>query len=1017
MVRYWCYGAKVRPFLCRSRESLVILMLTKLQKAITEGNVCVIGPPGTGKSRLLVCLLNWLTQEKKISTFRILVFSFNRRWAKIIREQAARGADKSCLEMPINTFHSFCLDFLRDLAISGYVQGREGSARCLDEDLTLLNATQQWNFLWEVMSKLDQKNYPLSTSYMQGSSFTANSYMQEVYDFILRAQENLLDPGTVSAKFNPYYSKALSEIAGIYARYLKKLKTHGVHNYGLLLQDTVQTLKADQKLREQYQRKYDYILVDESQELNHAQLQIVDLLARENCIFWGNDDESIFSFRGSMSENFKKIWARVEQKNMIRLKHNYRNSKPINRLASNFISKNENRLEKKSSSSFDRGKVMVKDFNHMLEEAGFICAKIRELADKGVVFGDIAVIVKGLGYETHIVENALQQNGIPFQRSGTRTVLDHPMVRYMLQFLKLFRRPFDQTEDLDSILESIFLSPVINLDPLYCKKIMRQYRSGTGFAPILDFLEKKARSAGNTQAFKIQQFIAALKKFDRLKDGDVFDFLLELAKDDDVGLKGIEDRQWDGPSDFLSSVKNFSEANKHTSIDDYLCFLEKVEDSHFLEEIERGGDPMDSAKVQLLSFHQCKGLEFEAVFIPFINLEYIPATFSFPQSYDIQLFAYFSQKNRCSREALKRRHLENERRLLYVGLTRAKNHLFVTSNRTRPQSPFFLDLAKEADKLPAKRTRQKRTTLDQANGWQVRKRAMVLSARKAAGLYYSKYKQKKFLTFLNRYYPPDTWWTNRKATRNSWLPSDVFEPVFSFSALETYRKCPLHYKFRYYFCTETESSLIRTLGILYHRVLQDFYQNGSYTWEALRTIVEKLFDQEDFGFKALKSEYKNKALADFKNYYQNHLPSCPESSLNEHTFCFKLGGNTLKGRIDQINLISDDAVEVIDYKSGSKKYSIKDLKEEIQLKLYRMALERCSSLKHLKQKEVRLKYISLGSSHPPAVLPPSYYNQQQLEAWLDQMIQGIKQEDFSPRKAYSSCQNCDFKVLCERSYG
>ncbi|MGM0365112.1 MAG: ATP-dependent helicase [Actinomycetota bacterium] len=988
-------------------------MLNKLKQAIQDGSVCIVGPPGTGKSRMLVGVLTWLTQEKKVDAGKILVFCFNRRWAKIIREESAASAPKSSLEIPISTFHSFCLDFLRDLKVYGLADNINGNPQNLDEDIIVLNSTQQWNLLAEIMSSLDEKNYPVSTRYVQGSSFTANSYVQEVFDFILRAQESLLTPKVVADRLSPYFSRTLSEIAGIYSRYMKKLGQLGLYNYGLLLQDTARLLGHSNDIREKYRKRYDYVIVDEFQELNRAQLEIVDLVTRDNCIFFGNDDESIYSFRGSMSESFNRVYGRT--KNIIRLKHNFRNSRDINKLASNFIAKNKYRMAKKSVSSFSGGEVGVKDFPNMLEEASFVCAKIKELRAGNSKFGEMAIIIKGLGYETHILENALNHNRVPFQRSGSRTVLDNNMVRYMLNFLRLFRRPLAENKDVDSLAESILLSSVLEIDPLYFKKIYREYLADTGFSNILDFL--KTRVCGKDkgpQLIKIKRFLQAVEEFEKLRQGDVFDFILNLAKDARVGLAAKKDMDWSGPSDFLASVKAFSEANEDTGIESYLSFLDRMLESNFLEEIEKSTAPASSDSVRLLSFHQCKGHEFEAVFIPFINMEYIPATFHFPQSYDIQLFNYFSQNKKYEREELKERHLEDERRLLYVGLTRAKKYLFVTSNRTRQHSPFFLDLKNTA--LPVKK-KKRRFTPDSSNCWQVRKRALVLSAKKMSGLKYSRYKLKKYIAFLNNYYPPQKWWNNIQFTVNENNPFNVFKQSFSYSALDTYRQCPLRYKFSYYFKAETPESLSLVIGILYHRIIQEFFQQKHYSWEKMEAIIDKLFGQTDFGFRALKEEHRKKALADFKNFYQKLMPPHPASSIIEQQFSFKLGSETIKGRIDQINLISDHEIELIDYKSGSKKYYDRDLREEIQLKVYRMALACSSSLDFLKDKNIRLKYISLSSDNPVAELPPSYYREEDLRMLLGGIIGEIKKENFSPRQEYFSCRNCDFKILCEGFYG
>lgn len=996
-------------------------MLNKIKKALTSGeNILVTGSPGSGKTQSLVQTIGYLIREKKTDPSRILVFCFNRRWAKILRDSTALDSPRGQAEIPINTFHSFCLSLLQDYHFHCFLSQLRANQDIQDIDtgVKVLNSTQQWVLLTQVMEGLDPKHYSISRRYLGQGQYIAHSYIQEVFDFILRAQESLLSPRQILDRFNPYKSKALSEIGGIYLKYVEALQQQNSYNYGLLLQHTVKILTSNNGFREKYKKKYDYILFDELHESNRAQMKIIELISRNNCIFWGNDDQSTFSFRGSLSQNFEKVYHNINPKNIVEGRHNFRNGKDINKLAHHFISRNQYRIPKKKSSSSTRGKVVIKDFPNMLEEAQFICEKIKWLRQSLIPLEKIAVIIKGLGYETHIIENALEHNRLPFARRGSRTILDNNEVRYLLNVLKLFTLPPGQAEEQDYLIESIMLSSVLNIKPLLLKTIKHSYREQAEQYPnLLAFLTDN-KEYGKTGA--IDSFLKSLERFKEKSQEPVFDFLLQLVQDKSLGLAGKPNLSWEGVSDFLTSVRNYNQENPRASISQYLDFLNQVIEGHFIEEIEQGLSVSPLNKVNLLSYHQAKGLEFEAVFVPFLSEGYIPAGFYLPQSYDLQLFSYFEQGRQFSALELKKRHIEDERRLLYSGITRGRKYLYITSNLSRPQSSFFLDLKKIAGSLHINTADSNPGfTLDNANSWQAKRRALVLAYRKQRGLYYSRYKLKKYVDFLNWRWPAYSWWENIKFSDNRHIPFQVFNPTYSYSSLDTYRQCPLKYKFNYFFKIRTPADVGLKIGSLYHLVLQKFFESKEdFSWANLKSIIEELWEQEEFEFKALRKESKTNALNDFERFFKSLMPVSPQDSISEKEFKFYLDNYQIRGKIDQINFVGPDCIELIDYKSSSKKYSDNDLKEEIQLKIYRMALQESPDLNFLKDKKVKLKYISLSNEkNPVAVMPEQYYQKQELKQSIIGIIDNINQENFEPSRDYFGCNNCDFKVFCKFYYG
>jgi DNA helicase-2/ATP-dependent DNA helicase PcrA len=1034
------------------------MLSSKLKNFINKknGNFFVIGPPGTGKTHTLIDLTRYLIKYKHIEPTRILIFSFNRRWAKIIREKTAIRIESSILEIPIESFFSFCLDFLNKEVT--FLNSNI-------ESIEILNSIQQWNLLRDVINNLGKKNYPHTLKYFKSNPFISSSFMQEVFDFILRAQENLLSPKKLSDKFTPFFNPILSEIVGIYANYKKELYKNNIYNYGRLLEDTVNILEDNK----------------------------------------GNDDESIYTFRGSMVDNFKKVYVKIKPENILFLRNNYRNSPAINALGNKFICQNKDRVKKKSiilgmKQEDINGEVVFRQFSTSLDEVNFITTKIKNLlADKNIKLEDICVIIKGLGYETHIIENVFAQNGIPFIRKGTRTILDNKFVKYIIYFLKFlllleeykegkytninidpqkynFYKIEDYNLELNGFLERIMLSEIINIGPVYFKKIKSANKN------LWSYLEKIYSSNINTkrnknnsikniqtdqkegnglegqdyEIDKIVNFVLSVYKFLPSIGESVYNFILKFINDENIGIvnyllsenkESVEIKNvWDSLGDYLESVKEFSKDNNSDDcVRVYIEFLDSIINNQFLEEVEESTRELGGAgAVNVLSYHQCKGFEFKVVFLPFINRDYLPSRFNFPQSYDMQIFNYFSGGKILDAEELRGKHMEEERKLFYTGITRAKDYLYITASKRKERSIFFEEVdnifkellqknLKGRCKLKALSTyaqKKNNERIDFNNNWLVRKRAIVGTYRLAGNLHINIEGYLKKLFFLKYFYPQGKWWVFAKTTVNKNNPFKVFPVSFSYSSIASYKECPLKYKLRHYLNIEEEKNINILVGRIYHKILRLFFEPGDkkekiLSRKRLEMIIRSVFDENDFEFEYIKRELLEKAVGDFKSYYENYLPLQPHKSIMEKKFLFNINGETIKGRIDQINFIDNghkdggQQIEIVEFKSGSTRLNKAGIDEEIQLKLYRLAIELSKDLSFLKSKNYILKYIFLGAlKNPISEITEENYDLKQFSKLMLNLITKIRKEEFAPNpESYISCMNCDYKILCKKYYG
>ncbi len=249
--------------------------------------------------------------------------------------------------------------------------------------------------------------------------------------------------------------------------------------------------------------------------------------------------------------------------------------------------------------------------------------------------------------------------------------------------------------------------------------------------------------------------------------------------------------------------------------------------------------------------------------------------------------------------------------------------------------------------------------------WLVRKRAISKIYKKNNRPASGRDTLTEDLIFLKEMYPPQSWWSLKKLSLNNNVPFSIISPVFSYSALSSYLECPVKYKMNFYFKIKQEKNLSLLIGSIYHEIVRNFFEKNKeeLSWASLEKEITDVFALEkfkSFEFSYLKKEIFEKAVEDFKNYYEGYVNGNSLKVSSERAFDFDIEGSMVKGRIDQINFISEEAVELIDFKSGKKDSAAFNEEDEIQLRLYRMAVDLSPGLEDLKGKEYGMKYIFLG---------------------------------------------------------
>jgi DNA helicase-2/ATP-dependent DNA helicase PcrA len=305
--------------------------------------------------------------------------------------------------------------------------------------------------------------------------------------------------------------------------------------------------------------------------------------------------------------------------------------------------------------------------------------------------------------------------------------------------------------------------------------------------------------------------------------------------------------------------------------------------------------------------------------------------------------------------------------------------------------------------------------------WLLKKKALVALYRQEVRRRIDPKHTIELIKKLSFSYPPELWWGLNRITVNINKPLEKVRRSFSATVLDTYRDCPFKYKIQHYFGIAGEESINLILGLAYHEILQRFFEKGQedFSRESLKAIVKEVLGGKNLEFPSMQKQIMDKAFYDFERYHREYLPREPSQSKMETDFRFELDGDEMTGRIDQINIQPDDSIELVDFKSGSRRYSERDLEDEIQLKIYRLAMDEDSGLRHTKVPHIRMKYLSLGAEkNAEYFLPEGYYDREYLIERLKDLISGIKAERFRAEPgAYNTCSYCDYKIICPRYYG
>ena len=596
----------------------------------TDGPCLVIAGAGSGKTKVLTHKIAYLMMEKKVKPWNILAITFTNKAANEMKERVEKLVGEAAKDMWIGTFHSICVKILRK-----YID-RLG----FDHSFLIFDTSDQRTLVKECMKtlKIDDK------------MFTDRSVLAEISN----GKNDMLEPKAYQVKYAGDYRREI--IGRIYELYQQRLKENNAIDFDDIINYAIKILTENEDVLEYYTNKFQYVLVDEYQDTNKAQFTLVTILASKhgNITVVGDNDQGIYSFRGADITNILNFEKDFPGTKIIKLEQNYRCTGNILKAANAVIKHNENKYEKKlwteneegslpiihkSDDEYDEGRYIVEEINHLKREEYF-------------KYSDFVVLYR-MNSQSRAIEEILRREGIPYKIVGGLKFYERKEIKDIISYLRLIynfsdnislRRIINEPKrgigktSIDNIGE---ISEQTGLSMFDIIKHAEDYGLNRVKANSTEFIETIEYLRGKMEELSISELIKETLQ----KTGYVKALELENTTEAESRIENLEE--------FLTVAIEFEEEEAENTLGD---FLEGITLSSDIDDMEETDD-----SVTLMTLHSAKGLEFPVVFLVGLEEGIFPGNKSIGEP----------------------KELEEERRLFYVGITRAKQYLYLTCAKKR----------------------------------------------------------------------------------------------------------------------------------------------------------------------------------------------------------------------------------------------------------------------------------------------------------------------------------------------
>ncbi|WP_367069616.1 DNA helicase PcrA [Bacillus velezensis] len=620
----------------------------------TDGPLLLMAGAGSGKTRVLTHRIAYLMAEKHVAPWNILAITFTNKAAREMKERVESILGPGADEIWISTFHSMCVRILR----------RDIDRIGINRNFSILDTADQLSVIKGILKErnIDPKKFD----------------PRSILGSISSAKNELIEPEEFAKTAGGYYDQVTSDV---YIDYQKKLLKNQSLDFDDLIMTTIKLFDRVPEVLEFYQRKFQYIHVDEYQDTNRAQYLLVKQLAArlENICVVGDSDQSIYRWRGADIANILSFEKDYPSANVILLEQNYRSTKRILQAANEVIKNNSNRKPKNLWTENDEGiKLSYYSGDNEFGEGQFVAGKIYELHSSGRrKLSDIAILYR-TNAQSRVIEETLLKSGLNYNIVGGTKFYDRKEIKDILAYLRLVSNPDD-----DISFTRIVNVPKRGVGATSLEKIA-SYAAMNGMSMFqaikqVDFIGVSAKAANALDGFgamienltNMQDYLSITELTEEILEKTEYREMLKAEKSIEAQsrLENIDE--------FLSVTKNFEQKSEDKSLVAFLTDLALIADIDQLDQKEEESGGKDA--VTLMTLHAAKGLEFPVVFLMGMEEGVFPH----------------------SRSLMEEAEMEEERRLAYVGITRAEEELYLTNAKMRtlfgrtnmnPESRFIREI-------------------------------------------------------------------------------------------------------------------------------------------------------------------------------------------------------------------------------------------------------------------------------------------------------------------------------------
>ena len=950
-----------------------------------KGPLLIIAGAGTGKTTVITKRIEHLILDKKVLPSEILALTFTEKASLEMETRIDELLPYGYTQLWIQTFHAFCDRVLRNDAIH----------IGLNPNYTLATEAEATLFLRKNLYKLELEYFrPLGNPYkflqallthfarLADDDITADQYLKY-------AEKLQKKPDAESDD-----KKKTLELARVFKVYEDLKAKEGMMDFANLIANVLKLFRTRKNILKYYQEKFKYVLVDEFQDTNFAQNELAILLAGDdkNITVVGDDDQSIYRWRGAAIANMLQFKSHFPKAKIITLTKNYRSTQSILDTAYQTIQNNnpdrlevKEKIDKKLSSLRGiAGEPIEFLYGKRVEdEAELVVKYIKEEAKKNREWSDFAILVRANDHALPF-QRALERAKVPYQFLGPGHLFQQEEIKDLFAYLKVLAN-FDDQQSLYRVLTM----PIFNFDPRDIAAILNSAKKRN--LTLFEALEKPDEINVSLECKeRVTRIVNMIKNhlalIPRVNAGQILYHFFEES-----GLLGhyLDPRTPKTERQAQNVAKLFDKLQSYTAQHDDASVFAVVDWIDLASELGEGTlaadlDWSQTDAVNILTIHSSKGLEFPVVFV--VNL----VTQRFP-SRDRREPIPVPQD--IIKEALPEgdENLQEERRLFYVAITRAKDRLFLTAasyygegKRERKISPFVYEaLGKDyVDKI--------------LNRNRLENNSQQLSLLEVLAPAVEK---------------------KNPSPLSQTTPTIPITPItyLSYSQLQTFNLCPLHYKLRYIMKLPAAPSAALSFGTTMHALLKTIYQLGFGKKNLPDEMVDKLIDEywisDGYNSKAHELDAKRGAKKLLFSYMEQNANEKSYPLYTEMSFQFMVDKIKIMGRFDRIDKLADNRIEIIDYKTGSNVPDDKKIKTDLQLTLYALAATQINDPNISRNPEnivLTLYYIE------PNIRLSTTRTQEQLEEAREQILKKVDemQQSSFHCSGHMFCKDCEYAMLC-----